>query len=57
MRHLAGDHHLQRGSNRFTNADLTIANGTLTAVSSSDGGYHLDGDFTPSASTTGPRPT
>ncbi|QLL13671.1 Ig-like domain-containing protein [Pseudomonas chlororaphis] len=34
----------------FTNADLTIANGTLTAVSSSDGGITWTGTFTPSAS-------
>ncbi len=36
----------------FTNADLTIANGTLTAVSSSDGGITWTATFTPSASTT-----
>ncbi len=36
----------------FTNADLTIANGTLTAVSSSDGGITWTGTFTPSASIT-----
>ncbi|MBU6958529.1 DUF4347 domain-containing protein [Pseudomonas sp. CVAP len=36
----------------FTNADLTIANGTLTAVSSSDGGVTWTATFTPSASTT-----
>ena len=35
----------------FTNADLTIANGTLTAVSSSDGGVTWTATFTPSAST------
>ncbi|TPG82393.1 DUF4347 domain-containing protein [Pseudomonas mandelii] len=35
----------------FTNADLTIANGTLTAVSSSDGGITWTATFTPSAST------
>ena len=34
----------------FTNADLTIANGTLTAVSSSDGGLTWTATFTPSAS-------
>ncbi|MFJ3486908.1 Ig-like domain-containing protein [Pseudomonas sp. NPDC090202] len=33
----------------FTNADLTIANGTLTAVSSSDGGITWTATFTPSA--------
>ncbi|WP_042918729.1 Ig-like domain-containing protein, partial [Pseudomonas tolaasii] len=31
----------------FTNADLTIANGTLTAVSSSDGGITWTATFTP----------
>jgi len=36
----------------FTNADLTIANGTLSAVSSSDGGITWTGTFTPSASIT-----
>ncbi|MHC8384393.1 Ig-like domain-containing protein [Pseudomonas sp. LB3P14] len=36
----------------FTNADLTIANGTLTAVSSSDGGITWTATFTPTASTT-----
>ncbi|WP_248805367.1 Ig-like domain-containing protein [Pseudomonas sp. MWU13-2100] len=36
----------------FTNADLTIANGTLTAVSSSDGGTTWTATFTPSSSTT-----
>ncbi|EGM76015.1 putative Ig domain-containing protein,BNR/Asp-box repeat protein [Rheinheimera sp. A13L] len=36
----------------FTNADLTIANGTLTAVSSIDGGITWTATFTPSASTT-----
>ncbi|WP_213941877.1 Ig-like domain-containing protein [Pseudomonas sp. dw_612] len=35
----------------FTNADLTIANGTLTAVSSSDGGITWTATFTPSSST------
>uniref|UniRef100_UPI0035A679C4 Ig-like domain-containing protein n=1 Tax=Pseudomonas sp. UMAB-40 TaxID=1365407 RepID=UPI0035A679C4 len=34
----------------FTNADLTIANGTLSAVSSSDGGITWTATFTPSAS-------
>ena len=36
----------------FTNADLTIANGTLTAVSSSDGGITWTATFTPTASIT-----
>ncbi|MGY4661315.1 hypothetical protein ACVWZ9_002109 [Pseudomonas chlororaphis] len=36
----------------LTNADLSIANGTLTAVSSSDGGITWTGTFTPSASIT-----
>jgi hypothetical protein len=36
----------------FTNADLTIANGTLSAVSSSDGGITWTGTFTPTASIT-----
>ena len=36
----------------FTNADLTIDNGTLTAVSSSDGGITWTGTFTPTASIT-----
>ncbi|WP_415758418.1 Ig-like domain-containing protein [Pseudomonas sp. LT1P18] len=36
----------------FTNADLTIANGTLTAVSSGDGGITWTGTFTPTASIT-----
>ncbi|WEX16097.1 Ig-like domain-containing protein [Pseudomonas sp. G11] len=36
----------------FTNADLTIANGTLSAVSSNDGGITWTGTFTPSASIT-----
>ncbi|WP_139811780.1 Ig-like domain-containing protein, partial [Pseudomonas chlororaphis] len=36
----------------FTNADLSIANGTLSAVSSSDGGITWTGTFTPSASIT-----
>ncbi len=33
----------------FSNADLTIANGTLTAVSSSDGGVTWTATFTPTA--------
>ncbi len=36
----------------LTNADLTIANGTLTAVSSSNGGITWTGTFTPTASIT-----
>ncbi|SDN64690.1 protein of unknown function [Pseudomonas arsenicoxydans] len=36
----------------FTNADLTLANGTLTAVSSSDGGITWTATFTPTASIT-----
>jgi hypothetical protein len=36
----------------FTNADLTIENGTLTAVSSSDGGITWTATFTPTASVT-----
>ena len=36
----------------FTNADLTIANGALSAVSSSDGGITWTATLTPSASTT-----
>ncbi|WP_448110142.1 Ig-like domain-containing protein [Pseudomonas lini] len=36
----------------FTNADLTIANGTLTSVSSSDGGITWTATFTPTASIT-----
>ncbi|SMQ27780.1 protein of unknown function [Pseudomonas helmanticensis] len=36
----------------FTNADLTIANGTLTAVSSADGGITWTATFTPSANVT-----
>ncbi|QXI12179.1 Ig-like domain-containing protein [Pseudomonas zeae] len=36
----------------FTNADLTIANGTLTAVSSADGGITWTATFTPSANIT-----
>ncbi|CAK13669.1 conserved hypothetical protein [Pseudomonas entomophila L48] len=33
----------------FTNADLTVANGTLSAVSSSDGGITWTATFTPNA--------
>ncbi|WP_085722050.1 Ig-like domain-containing protein [Pseudomonas sp. R4(2017)] len=36
----------------FTNADLTIANGTLSAVSSSDGGITWTATFTPTANIT-----
>ncbi|MFC3945522.1 Ig-like domain-containing protein [Pseudomonas gingeri] len=36
----------------FSNADLSIANGTLSAVSSLDGGITWTATFTPSASTT-----
>ncbi len=36
----------------FTNADLIIANGTLTAVSSADGGITWTATFTPSANIT-----
>jgi len=36
----------------FTNADLTIANGTLSAVSSSDGGITWTATFTPTTSIT-----
>jgi len=36
----------------FTNADLTIANGTLSAVSSSDGGITWTATLTPAASAT-----
>ncbi len=36
----------------FSNADLTIANGTLTAVSSSDGGITWTATFTPTATIT-----
>jgi hypothetical protein len=36
----------------FTNADLTIANGTLTAVSSSDGGITWTATFTPTSAIT-----
>ncbi|WP_225920093.1 Ig-like domain-containing protein [Pseudomonas vanderleydeniana] len=34
----------------FTNADLTVSNGTLSAVSSSDGGITWTATFTPNAS-------
>ncbi|PMZ30123.1 glycosyl hydrolase, partial [Pseudomonas sp. GW247-3R2A] len=34
----------------FSNADLTIANGTLSAVSSSDGGITWTATFTPTVS-------
>ncbi|MCV3738876.1 Ig-like domain-containing protein [Rhizobium sp. TRM96647] len=36
----------------FTNADLTISNGTLSAVSSSDGGITWTATFTPTANIT-----
>jgi hypothetical protein len=36
----------------FTNADLTIANGTLSAVSSSDGGITWTATFTPTTNIT-----
>jgi len=36
----------------FTNADLTVANGTLSAVSSGDGGVTWTATLTPSANTT-----
>lgn len=36
----------------FTNADLTVANGTLTAMSSADGGVTWTGTFTPFANVT-----
>jgi hypothetical protein len=36
----------------FTNADLTVANGTLSAVSSSDGGTTWTATLTPTANTT-----
>ncbi|WP_315709646.1 Ig-like domain-containing protein [Brenneria uluponensis] len=36
----------------FTNADLTVANGTLSSVSSSDGGITWTATFTPTASIT-----
>ncbi|WP_420902148.1 Ig-like domain-containing protein, partial [Pseudomonas corrugata] len=35
----------------FTTADLTVANGTVTGLSSGDGGITWTGTFTPSAST------
>src|SRR5689334_10447113 len=35
----------------FTNADITVPNGTLTGVSSGDGGVTWRGDFTPTAGT------
>ncbi|HEY6527428.1 MAG TPA: Ig-like domain-containing protein, partial [Cellvibrionaceae bacterium] len=38
----------------FTNADLTIANGTLSAVSSSDGGITWTATYTPSVTTANP---
>ncbi|TLG93377.1 DUF4347 domain-containing protein [Pseudomonas edaphica] len=37
----------------FTNADLTVANGTLSAVSSSDGGITWTATFTPTSNITG----
>ncbi|WP_165570868.1 beta strand repeat-containing protein [Comamonas thiooxydans] len=37
--------------NGFTNADLTVANGTLSNVSSSDGGITWTATFTPTANT------
>ncbi|EPN68714.1 Pyrrolo-quinoline quinone, partial [Pseudomonas syringae pv. actinidiae ICMP 19096] len=36
----------------FSNADLSVANGTLTAVSSSDGGITWTATFTPDANVT-----
>ena len=36
----------------FTNADLTVANGTLTAVTSADGGVTWTATFTPTANVT-----
>jgi len=36
----------------FTNADLTVENGTLTALSSGDGGITWSATFTPSSATT-----
>jgi hypothetical protein len=36
----------------FTNADLTVANGTLSAVSSSDGGITWTATFTPTSNIT-----
>ncbi|RMM08139.1 BNR repeat-containing glycosyl hydrolase [Pseudomonas caricapapayae] len=38
--------------NGFSNADLTVANGTLSAVSSSDGGITWTATFTPTANVT-----
>ncbi|MEE4922945.1 Ig-like domain-containing protein, partial [Pseudomonas alliivorans] len=38
----------------FTNADLTVANGTLSAVSSSDGGITWTATLTPTAGVTSP---
>jgi len=38
----------------FTNADLTVSNGTLSAVSSSDGGVTWIATFTPTASIVSP---
>lgn len=38
--------------NNFTNADLTIVNGSLTAVGSSNGGLTYTATFTPTAATT-----
>jgi hypothetical protein len=35
---LPGDHHLQRSGQRLRLADLSVANGTLSNLSSSDGG-------------------
>jgi hypothetical protein len=45
-------HLLSQAVSGFSNADLTIANGTLSAVSSSDGGITWTATFTPAASTT-----
>ena len=38
----------------FTNADLAVSNGTLSAVSSSDGGITWTATFTPSSNVTAP---
>ena len=38
----------------FTNGDLTVPNGTLTAVSSDNGGVTWTGTYTPTANTTDP---
>ncbi|PWC19071.1 hypothetical protein DDT52_12275, partial [Brenneria roseae subsp. roseae] len=38
--------------NGFTNADLTVANGTLSSISSSDGGITWTAIFTPAANVT-----